>query len=97
MEGIRKVVASIALFLATCLIPILAGCTCTLAACNSDVAEAERQSHATEAEQQSRFVVGEWDYTHLFVTTMTDTETGQKWVVVATYDGVAIAPIEERE
>lgn len=94
MEGIKNVFAALGLFLTLCLIPILAGCTCTLAACGSDVAEAE---------QQSRYVVDEYSenlfsgYKHLFVTTMTDTETGQKWVVVATYEGVAIAPIEEKE
>lgn len=82
MEGIRKVVVAL------CLMVGLTGCTCTLAACGADVAEAE---------QQSRFVVDEWGFGHLFVTTMTDTETGQKWVVVATYEGVAIAPIEEKE
>lgn len=82
MEGIKKVVVAL------CLVLGLAGCTCTLAACGADVAEAQ---------QDSRFVVDECGYKHLFVTTMTDTETGQKWVVVATYEGVAIAPIEEKE
>ena len=82
MEVLRKVLVS------ACLVLGLAGCTCTLAACDSD---------AAETEQQSRFVVDECGYKHLFVTTMTDMETGQKWVVVATYQGVAIAPIDEKE
>ena len=82
MEVLRKVLVS------ACLVLGLAGCTCTLAACGSDVAEEE---------QQSRFVVDGCGYEYMFVTTVTDTETGQEWVVVATYQGVAIAPIEERE
>lgn len=82
MEGIRKAVVAL------CLVLGLAGCTCTLAACGADVAEAQ---------QDSRFVVDEWDSQHLFITIMTDTETGREWVVVATYNGVAIAPIDEKE
>ena len=87
MEGIRKVVVAL------CLVLGLAGCTCTLASCGSD-----------EAQWPQRFEVSRGtvhgcslDYDHMIVNTVTDTETGQKWLVVTTNHGAAIAPIEEKE
>lgn len=90
MEGIRKVLVS------ACLVLGLTGCTCTLASCGSDEVE--------EVQWPQRFEVsrgtihgGSLDYDHMIVNTVTDTETGQKWLVVTTNNGAAIAPMEEGE
>lgn len=87
MEVLRKVLVS------ACLVLGLAGCTCTLASCGSD-----------EVQRSQRFEVSRWtvyggslDYDHMIVNTVTDTETGQKWLVVTTNHGAAIAPIDEKE
>lgn len=62
--------------------------------------------NARDAQQQwsQRFEVsrgtihgGSLDYDHMIVNTVTDTETGQKWLVVTTNHGAAITPMEEGE
>lgn len=71
----------------------LCGCTCGIVGCTSREAEAE---------QPSRFDVecvtshGKAYYLdHMTVDLVTDKETGQRWLVVCTEHGVAMAPLEE--
>lgn len=90
MEVLRKVLVS------ACLVLGLAGCTCTLASCGSDEVEEAQWSQRFEV---SRGTIhgGSFDIDHMIVNTVTDTETGQKWLVVTTNHGAAIAPMEEGE
>ena len=90
MEVLRKVLVS------ACLVLGLAGCTCTLASCGSDEVEEVQWSQRFEVSRGT--IHGDpFDLDHMIVNTVTDTETGQKWLVVTTNHGAAIAPIDEKE
>lgn len=91
MEVLRKVLVS------ACLVLGLAGCTCTLASCDSDEAQWEEQWSQRFEVSRGTIHGGSLDYDHMIVNTVTDTETGQKWLVVTTNNGAAIAPMEEGE
>lgn len=91
MEGIKKVVVAL------CLVLGLAGCTCTLASCGSDEAQWEAQWSQRFEVSRGTIHGGSFDIDHMIVNTVTDTETGQKWLVVTTNHGAAIAPIDEKE
>lgn len=87
MEGIRKVLVS------ACLVLGLAGCTCTLASCGPDEVQWSQRFEVSRGTVHGSSL----DLDHMIVNTVTDTETGQKWLVVTTNHGAAIAPMEEGE
>lgn len=87
MERLKAILELALVMLALC------GCTCGIVGCASGEVEAEQPSRFDVEYVTSHGKAYHLDY--LSVDLITDKETGQRWLVVCTEHGVAMAPLEE--
>lgn len=86
MARIKRAVFGVLIALALC------GCTCSLAGCASQEAKTGQESRFKVEFNAGHGSLSALDY--MAVDLITDTETGQQWVVVCTTHGTAMAPID---